>query len=90
MAFIVDGRETVGNASSVALGVDNAPFVCSKINKNANPVSTTTHVGLVALQYFLRQDFGQGLNGLNGLSPFLAFSVSIFGEIITSKPSGNL
>jgi hypothetical protein len=89
MAFIVDGRETVGDPSSVALAVDNAPFVCSKISKNANPVSTT-HVGLVALQYFLRQDFSQGLNGLNRLSPFLAFSVSIFGEIITSKPSDNL
>jgi hypothetical protein len=52
MAFIVDGRETVGDASSVGLAVDNAPFVCSKINKNANPVSTMTHVGLVALQYY--------------------------------------
>jgi hypothetical protein len=89
MAFIVDGGETVGNGSSAALAVDNAPFVCLKISKNANPLSMT-RIKLVALQYFLCQDFGQGLNGLNGLSPFLVFSISIFEEIITSKPLENL
>ena len=61
MAFIVDGGETVGDASGAALAVNNSSFVCSKISKNVNPVSTT-HFRLVALQYFLNQDFGQVLD----------------------------